>query len=749
MTTYNTGNPLGSVDVRDLYDNAENLDNFSNGPLDEYADRLGVTRQSLQGIRNASQYVDLGPYAAGLEFTSRNQVFSYLGEFYSPGPSITLPYTTTGIGAAEIANFRSVGDAMLRAALADPLDGAELVAFDRFKTYSTGTVGEALGLGTGAARPIRSFGVVGDGVADDTAAMAAVAAYSGSVVGSADLVILTDSLTFTGALQLDLQGGSIKMRTAFQRHTVNASGVSFRRCVFDGAGLNVNVAFFRIPTTYSFWSFEQCTFKDITGIAGSANQYGIYADLDNAVFRISDTWFTNISNVSNGTPTSAFCGAMLLSATTTGALDGRLESLTMNNIFCTGIAGNINNSDADGIRVFGPVATVNSNLQMLGINCVDVQKSGIKTSGVSGLIVDGVNIYNDRSDIGMIAGVRFQAADDSIIKNINLKGRMTRGVNLRAKNVIVDGVMFQPIDTARDVMSSGLIQLQSDDTHKTRHVKVCNVVATNVTQAFDLDTAGTTVPSVFEFIEFHHWDVTMVPTVSAGTASRVQKATHIILDHVYLWDPQAALINSIAFTDVTNFKAHYCRFEARREMFTWSPGCNGIEFDGCSFLRQDIAATENLRMLLLRDTSAGALDRVTVRDATFSCPAYSSVGNQQCVFIAATNAVVDGVTIYVRDAGANVSPPSGWIGGIGSGMKISDVKVSSQSALTNGSGGYAVDISTSLTGSVVTDIMNNSGPGVRASAGGNNNLIDSVAGKVTAVSNAGTGNTVGSAHVLP
>jgi len=130
MTQYNTGNPLGSVDVRDLYDNAQNADNFNNGPLDEYADRFGVVRQSLQGIRNASQYVDLGPYAAGLVFTSRNQVFSYNpgtgAEFYAPGPAITLPYTTTGAGAGEIANFRSVGDAILRADLLAS-DGAERV----------------------------------------------------------------------------------------------------------------------------------------------------------------------------------------------------------------------------------------------------------------------------------------------------------------------------------------------------------------------------------------------------------------------------------------------------------------------------------------------------------------------------------------------------------------------------------------------------------------------------------------------
>lgn len=142
MTTYNTQNPVPSVDVRDLYDNAENLDNFSNGAALAYPDRLGVSRQSLAGIRAASSYQHLGAYTAGLEFTSYNQTFSSGGEFYAPGPGITMPYTTTGVGAAEIANFRSVGDAILRSDLADdtdPAQGANLIG------YKDGTLYSALG----------------------------------------------------------------------------------------------------------------------------------------------------------------------------------------------------------------------------------------------------------------------------------------------------------------------------------------------------------------------------------------------------------------------------------------------------------------------------------------------------------------------------------------------------------------------------------------------------------------------------
>lgn len=101
------------------------------------AQALGTAEESLVLVQDAfnilgerTQYMDLGPYAAGLEFQTTSQVFSYLGEFYSPSPAITLPYTTTGVGAGEVANFRSVGDAILRSDLASSSSGkgAALVA---------------------------------------------------------------------------------------------------------------------------------------------------------------------------------------------------------------------------------------------------------------------------------------------------------------------------------------------------------------------------------------------------------------------------------------------------------------------------------------------------------------------------------------------------------------------------------------------------------------------------------------------
>jgi hypothetical protein len=50
MSFYNTGNPVPSIDPRDLDDNAKVLDGFVNGTENTYSDRKGVERRTLKGI---------------------------------------------------------------------------------------------------------------------------------------------------------------------------------------------------------------------------------------------------------------------------------------------------------------------------------------------------------------------------------------------------------------------------------------------------------------------------------------------------------------------------------------------------------------------------------------------------------------------------------------------------------------------------------------------------------------------------
>ncbi|MBE0114188.1 hypothetical protein [Klebsiella michiganensis] len=139
MSTYKTGHPLGSAAVKDLFDNAENLD-FALNSLTAliWTDRLGKTRRSFFGMESAfvtqlssqesrfntfiqsSGYQIVGDYTAGpLTLTDYNQLIRYNNELYKLTAATDIPFTTAGNTdetwtSTDAAHFVSVGDAALR-----------------------------------------------------------------------------------------------------------------------------------------------------------------------------------------------------------------------------------------------------------------------------------------------------------------------------------------------------------------------------------------------------------------------------------------------------------------------------------------------------------------------------------------------------------------------------------------------------------------------------------------------------------
>jgi len=182
MTTFKTGNPVGSAAAKDLYDNAENLDTFVNDRTKRSApDRLGVERKTWHGMEQDFQdflinsgYQDIGDYAAGLEITARNQVFWKDGELYRAGAALDLPYTTTGDWLAEGGLFVAVGDQVLRQDLAGSA-GAGMVGYQSSVPGSaSATAADAL---NNQPISLATLGVKGDG-SDETAAITAILQYA-------------------------------------------------------------------------------------------------------------------------------------------------------------------------------------------------------------------------------------------------------------------------------------------------------------------------------------------------------------------------------------------------------------------------------------------------------------------------------------------------------------------------------------------------------------------------------------------
>src|SRR5690625_4041547 len=147
MTTYNTGNPIGSKDPRDLYDNAENLDEAVNTrQAESWDDRFGVARKTWWGMERefdtdqasrvnrfntfiaSSGYQFLGDYAADIEITEYNQIVRDAnGEFWRVSGQVGLPYTTTGAGLPEDDSLAPLGGAALRQQLSDEAQGAAMI----------------------------------------------------------------------------------------------------------------------------------------------------------------------------------------------------------------------------------------------------------------------------------------------------------------------------------------------------------------------------------------------------------------------------------------------------------------------------------------------------------------------------------------------------------------------------------------------------------------------------------------------
>ncbi|MFS7359289.1 GDSL-type esterase/lipase family protein [Rahnella inusitata] len=127
MTTYNTGNPLGSSAPKDLYDNAQNLDFAMNSITQAlWEDRFGRSRNTWHGIEkfandaiSAFGYVTIDSFEDGATISLPNEVLRWKnnGEYYRWDGALpknvtagSTPDTSGGVGSGK---WLSVGYAAL------------------------------------------------------------------------------------------------------------------------------------------------------------------------------------------------------------------------------------------------------------------------------------------------------------------------------------------------------------------------------------------------------------------------------------------------------------------------------------------------------------------------------------------------------------------------------------------------------------------------------------------------------------
>ena len=230
MTTYNTGNPIGSTDARDRADNSENLDLAVNSLSPTFVDRLGVTRDTLEGIYQKSTYYRVGTFDAGYTLTNNRQTlaygnveYSWSGAFPKVVAAASTPETSGGIGAG--ARVDRTQETLKTSLLTN--SGASIVHTSTGETVeerlSSNESDIALKANTADVTAALSAKA---NTADVNAALSAKADINSAKKGGLTQSILTNALTLNYAVRLlQFRNSTLTDGTAVEVTPANAMGL--------------------------------------------------------------------------------------------------------------------------------------------------------------------------------------------------------------------------------------------------------------------------------------------------------------------------------------------------------------------------------------------------------------------------------------------------------------------------------------------------------------------------------------------
>lgn len=314
MATTPTNKPIPSEDPRDLKFNAGKIDEVVTGNNHYYTDRFGVRRWTIAGFQYTAEeairnygYITMDSFEDGATLTLPNQTLRYEangeyyrwdGEFPKVVPAGSTPDST---GEVKSGAWVSVGDASLRSNLASD-DGAGLVGF---KSPLANSIKRTLHDKNNDLVSVKDFGVVGDGVTDDTAAFQAAIDSKKSLYIPDGIYLISSTLTITATDSLCIAGnnfGHVNDQTAGSVIKFTGSASPAIRVQGGAIGAKISGLFLDIQDSSSDgFDFGGAWYLKLQDCVVRNARYGVYLhyntpDYFSGVAELTSCYFSKCTN---------------------------------------------------------------------------------------------------------------------------------------------------------------------------------------------------------------------------------------------------------------------------------------------------------------------------------------------------------------------------------------------------------------------------------------------------------------------
>lgn len=294
---------------------------------------------------------------------------------------------------------------------------------------------------------VNDFGAVGDGVADDTAAIQAALDVGGHVVMPKGTYLITDVLT-VGTTTLDGMGSTINATGTNQIFTV--AGGCVKNLTIDGQNA-AHTAFPSEILASTGSTISNVTYQNFAGVLANFQTYCIKLPMWNVLdFEISRVTFKNITQQDNGAVVGAgFVGGIFFTSATLGTqadvTRGVVRDIYGQNVKSVNSGSGVV-QDSDLIRSYydnvDDLSALDWPIAFENITAKNVGKRVFKIGNMNGgSITNVVCIKDDAAAEAMYSAISINA-NRWEIDRVRVEGEVERGIELNGESIVVSDVVY-------------------------------------------------------------------------------------------------------------------------------------------------------------------------------------------------------------------------------------------------------------------------------------------------------------------